>query len=497
MKTHDALVLGTSPNALCAAVVLARGGLSVLVLDTHTAPGGPLATEPFAPGFLADTGVPSAALDAAVAADLRLDLPVLRRATVTTLAPETVTLQDIPLPQAFHQAVDLLRAAYRTPVPSVPVPQDASETASLAALAAHLRGFGPRGVHEVLRLLLLSVRDFLHEAAVPDVHRGPLAAAAMRSRHAGPFDAGTLFGLLHRTAIDDGLFVSTAASGLGAVPRSLAAAATAAGAEMRLGVPGPLRVDVSDGIARGVRLPSGERLPAALVLSDHDARTTFTRLVSPADLPPEFNRTIRQVQYRGTAARVHLALDRLPTFRAVSSAALGGTLVLAPDVASLERAWDQAKRGALPSHPAIELAIPTVLDPSLAPDGKHVLSATVHSVPHTFTDAPAVLRAVLDRLAPFAPDLAASVVASSVALPRDIASRFGLTEGQLDGGESSLAQAFFLRPFPGASRRPSPLENLHLIGSAAHPAGYSGLAGWTFARSILSTTPDLNSRHST
>ncbi len=497
MKKHDAIILGTSPNALCAAIVLARGGLSVLVLDTHAAPGGPVATEEFAPGYLADTGVASAALDAEVTRDLGLEIPVLRRRFVTSLAPQANSIEDVPLPVAFHDAVDLLRAAYRTPALDVPVESaDAVGAASLDALVGRLRGLGDVGtaspgggparrMHEVLRLLLLSVRDFLREAEIPEVHQGLLTAVAMRSRHAGPFDAGTLFGLLHHAALEDGLFVSTVKGGLGQLPRTLAEVAVRAGAEIRVGVPGPLRIAIDNGVARGVRFPSGEVVPASRVLSDHDARGTFTKLVSPADLDPEFNRTVRQIRYRGNVARVHLALDRLPTFPGLAPEATQGTLVLAAGPTSVERAWDVAKRGGLPPNPPIEVALPTVLDPSLAPEGKHVLSATVQYVPGHFTDRAAVLRAVLGCLAPFAPDLQGIVVASHVSLPRDIEARFGLTEGHLYGGESALPQAFFLRPFPGSVGPRAPALNLHLCGSAAHPAGYSGLSGWTLARSLL------------
>lgn len=538
MTTHDALILGTSPNALCAAALLARAGWTVLVLDTHDTVGGPVATEPFAPGFLADTGVPSAALASEIVEDLDLRIGELRRETVTALAPEPLTLREArkpapgdtlqssrtpilhgpsfthpALPAAFHHAVDLLRSVHRTLPPDIALfldegiagqasahyarytpphgdparqtPPAASDRAALAALAAELFAHGPRGVHEALRLLFLSIRDFLREADVPPLVQGLLATVAMRGVSAGPFDQGTLLGLVERTAMDDGLYTSTVYGGLGKLPAALADKARSFGAEIRTSVPGPLRIDVEDGAARGVSLPTGERLSAKLVLSDHDARVTFTRLVSPALLDPEQNRAIRHLRYRGTTARVHLGLDRLPTFRGVAPAALRGTLILAPDVASLERAWDHAKRGQLPPHPPIEITVPSALDATLAPDGKHVLSASVHFVPTSFDDRPALLRALLDSLSPFAPDLPSSVLCSQVSLPRDIESRFGLTEGHLLGGEATHAQSFFLRPFPGFSRHRTPVDNLYLCGSAAHPPGYSGLSGWNLARSLL------------
>lgn len=509
MKTHDALILGSSPSALVAAAILARAGWSVAVLESRDSVGGPVTTETFAPGFRADTGAPSAALAFEIAEDLDLTIGEVRRETITALAPEPLTLREITrpvpgdtlqssrvpiltgaafthpaLPSAFHHAVHLLRRIHRTPPPDVPSPEGADK-ASLASLAGDLFAHGPRNVHEILRLLFLSVRDFLREADVPPLVQGLLATVAMRGVSAGPFDPGTLLGLVQQTALQDGLYTSTVFGGLGNLANALADAARSYGAEIRLSVPGPLRVDVVDGAARGVILANGERALANVVLSDHDARRTFTELVSPALLDPEFNRTIRHLRYRGATARVHLALDKQPAFHGVGAGALRGTLVLAPDVESLERAWDQAKRGSLPSHPPIEVTIPTTLDPTLAPAGKHVLAATIHDVPAGFADPDALLRTLLERLSPFAPDLASSVLHSQVTLPRDIESRFGLTEGHLLGGEPTHPQFFFLRPFPGFARYRTPIEGLYLCGSAAHPAGYSGLSGYNLARSLL------------
>lgn len=532
MKTHDALILGSSPNALCAAALLARSGWSVLVLETHDTVGGPVTTEPFAPGFLADTGVPSAALAPEIVEDLDLLIGEIRRESVTALAPEPLTLREArkpssgdtlqssrtpnlkgptfthpALPAAFHHAVDLLRAIHRTLPPDIALFLDdglagrasahyaqvsppsaapgATDKMALAALAARLFAHGPRGVHECLRLLFLPVRDFLRESDVPPLVQGLLGTVAMRGVSAGPFDQGTLLGLVHHTALDDGLYTSTAYGGLHKLPLGIAERARALGAEIRTSVAGPLRIDVEDGVARGVTLSTGERLSAKVILSDHDARFTFTRLVSPALLDPEQNRAIAHLHYRGGTARVHLALDRLPTFLGVAPSALRGTLMLAPDIQAIERAWDHAKRGCLPPRPPIEIHVPTAFDATLAPDGKHVLGASVHDVPSSFTDRAEVLRTLLDSLSPFAPDLAASVLHSHVSLPRDIESRFGLTDGHLYGGEATLPQTFFLRPFPGFSHYRTPIDNLYLCGSAAHPAGYSGLSGWNLARSLL------------
>jgi phytoene dehydrogenase-like protein len=484
----DVAVLGSSPNALCLAARLSRRGLRVLVLETREALGGPVATEAFAPGFRADTGVASASLDPEIARELGVSVEVIRRDSVTALGPSPLTLRKAPeLPEAVSHAIELLRAVHRTAPPEMPAPVGA-DAAALHAIAARLQGFGARQMHEVLRLLFMSARDFFEEQVGSGAARAVLAGASVRALSEGPFAQGTLFGYLHHAAVDDGLFRCTARGGLGALVEALAGAARAAGAEIRAGVPGPLRIDVEGGAARGVILPGGERIAAEVVVSDHDARTTFTGLVDPRELDPEVNHAIRAIRYRGSVARVHLALRGLPRFTGLDPEALRGTLVLAPDVASIERAWDQAKRGVVPGRPYVEVCVPTVGDPTLAPEGQHVLDAWVQYVPYGRGDREALGKSVLEMLSPFAPDLPGLVAGQRVSLPEDLEGRFGLPEGQLYGGEVRLEQAFFLRPIPGYARHETPIENLYLGGSAAHPGGYGGRSGWNLA-GLLSSRP--------
>lgn len=485
MSTYDHVILGSSPNALVAAARLAKAGKRVLLLESAATFGGPVATEEFAPGFRADTGVMSVALDEEVARELAPDMEVLRRDRVTALGASPVTLEAMPaVPEALRQAAALLRAMYRDPAPEVPAPVG-GDAAALAQVAAQLHGLGPRQMHEVLRLLFMPVRDFVEELPLGPHVRGLIAGTALRAVGAGPFASGTVYGLLHHLATDDALFRSSAAGGVQALPLALAARARAHGAELRAGVVGTPKILIEDGAARGVRLEGGESIAAGAVISDHDVRATFTRLVSPAELEPEVNRGIRALKYRGTVARVHLALSGLPAFRGVDPAALRGTLVLEPSTVDLERAWDRTKRAQLPERPYVELTVPTVADPGLAPEGKHVLSAWVQGVPHGWTDAAAVAKGVVDRLEQHAPGLRELVLHTSVSLPRDLETRFGLTEGHLYGGEIRLDQTFFLRGLPGFARHRTPVENLYLCGSAAHPGGYSGRSGWNLAAQLI------------
>lgn len=484
MSKYDVLFLGSSPNALAAAGRLAGAGLRALVLEERAAVGGPVATEELAPGFRADTGVMSAALDPEVARELGVQVEPIVRDSVTALGSPPVTLRAMPeLPAAVKNAVELLRAMHRMTPPSVPVPAPA-DSAALGELGARLLGLGHREMHEVLRILFMPARDFFRETVSEPVHRAVLCAAAVRAMSEGPFAPGTLFGFLHHEAVGDGLFRSTARGGVGALAAALAARAREKGADIRTGVKGPVTVDIEDGVARGARL-SEETIAAEAVVSDFDVRTTFTKLVPAYELDPEVNRAVRNLRYRGSVARVHLALSALPVFNGVEPAALRGTLALIPVPDSLEKAWDQAKRGTVPARPYVEAAIPTVADPTLAPEGKHVLSAWVQYVPHGRGDRAALAKGVVEELATFAPGLPGLIEHEQVSLPEDLESRFGLTEGHLYGGEVNLAQAFFLRTLPGFSHHTTPIGNLYLGGSAAHPGGYTGRSGWNLAGQLL------------
>jgi phytoene dehydrogenase-like protein len=475
----DVVIVGSSPNALAAAARLARAGRRVIVVEPTSEIGGPVCSTEFARGFTANIGMSAAPLDAEVATTLGIELQseLVRRTTVTRLAANPVTLHELALPSAFAHAIELVRAIDRVAPPAL------TATDELAAIGRQLLGLGEREMHEVLRLVFISVRDFCVEAKLSDAEAAVLAGIATRGRAAGPFAPGTLFGALRLTALDDAVQRWSVRGGVCRIPIALYDAAQSAGAVffVRAGFP---TIEIDGGVVTGVRLASGEKIDAPIVASDLDARATFTKLISPSELEPELKRTLRTLRYRGTVARIQLAVRELPRFT-VEGEALRGTLVVAGSLAELESNWDAAKRGALPERPYLELAIPTLDDPSLAPPGQHVIDLWVQHVPPGTTDRDAVLARVLDTLAPHAPGLVDQILHHHVALPRDLEARFGLTEGHLYGGELSLEQSFLFRPFAGCQGYETPIRGVYLCGSAAHPGGYSGRSGWNFAGALL------------
>jgi phytoene dehydrogenase-like protein len=508
MTSYDTIILGSSPSALTAAAYLARGGKRVLVLEPSPHLGGAVATEEFANGFKGDCGLTCGRLDADIIKDLKLHehgLELIERNTITSLLSNSRTFtlpadRDAatevirgfapndaarfkPFMQLLDLASDFLQSAYAMTPPRHHPPSPA-DVQQLTALVSQLRGFGRREMTEVMRLLVMSVRDLLDEWFESEELKGLLGAAGIRGLNQGPFAGSTTFNLLHHLAIGDGYFRATARGGIGAICRALSKTAVTFGAEVRTNV-GPLRVNVTDGAATGVQV-GGESIDASMIISDYDARHTFSNLVSPPDLEPEFNRAVRHIRYNGAVARINLALSELPSFTGLADEALGGTLTIAPSLSYLERAFDFGKHGDISNQPFLEVTVPSVSDATLSPAGKHVLSIWLQYAPYKSNGTlERVYESALNRLSEFAPNLRSLVQDSQVIMPRDFETRFHLTEGHLYGGEMNLAQAFFLRPLPGFAQYHTPISHLYLCGAATHPGGgVNGLSGRNAARAL-------------
>jgi phytoene dehydrogenase-like protein len=512
MTSYDTILLGSSANALAAATYLARAGRHVLVLEPSAQIGGALATAEFANGFRADLGLMSGRIDQGIVRDLQLHehgLEVIERDTITSLLPNG---RSFTLPADREAAAEVIRGfapddaarygefmrlldlasnllvgVYAAPPPD-PQHPSAADAAQLLALAGRLHGYGRREMTEVIRLLVMSARDLLDEWFQSAELKGLLAGAGVRGLTQGPFAGGTTFNLLHHLAIGDGYFRATAKGGSGAISRALALAAQTCGVELRAGM-GINRIVVTDGKAAGVQLTNGEVISAKYVISDYDARHTFTQLVDPPELAPEFNRAVANIRYNGAVARINLALRELPELTGVDAAALRGTLVLSPSIADIEKAFDSAKHGDLSEHPYIEACIPTLADPDLAPTGQHVLSIWLQYAPYRNNlDRERLSQLAIARLSEFAPNLQSLVLHTQVLTPHDFEAQFGLSEGHVYGGDMTLAQAFFLRPIPGFAQYHTPIQQLFLCGAATHPGGgVSGLAGKHAADRALSS----------
>jgi phytoene dehydrogenase-like protein len=278
----------------------------------------------------------------------------------------------------------------------------------------------------------------------------------------------------------DGAFRSWgfARGGTGAISDAIASAAREAGVEIRTGTR-VARVLVKNGRATGVVLDNGDELPAGLVLSSVDPRLTFLALVGERELPGEFVEEVRRYRLRGSSGKVNFALDGLPDFRSRPGAGrhLRGAISISPSLDYMERAYDEAKYGAFSTRPYIDIVIPTLTDPSLAPPGKHVMSCFVQYAPYALASGTWDDRrdefggAVVDTIAEHAPNLRDIILHRQVVTPLDLEREWGLSEGNIFQGELTLEQLFFLRPVPGWAQYATPIRNLWMCGSAAHPGG--------------------------
>jgi phytoene dehydrogenase-like protein len=282
---------------------------------------------------------------------------------------------------------------------------------------------------------------------------------------------------------------------MGALTQAIAEAARGFGAELRTGAPAA-RVIVEGGRATGVRLASGEQLTASVIVSNADPRTTFLELLEPRTLDASFMRHVQNIKYRGSAARIHLALRELPEFAALAGAdaetCLRGPIQIAPSLEYIQRAFDCTKYGQYSDHPYLDVLIPTLSDPSLAPQGQHIMSITAKYAPYQLREGDwtsqkeAFADVVIDTLAEYAPGIRDAVLHRHVLAPTDLERTYGLPEGNPNHGEMTLDQFFHMRPIPGYARYRTPIAGVYLCGAGTHPGGgVTGIPGQNAAREIL------------
>jgi phytoene dehydrogenase-like protein len=517
----DVVVIGGGPNGLTTAALLARRGLETLLVERRDTLGGTALTEEFHPGFRASTVAHTAGpFHAPLARALGLDgslwiapeprllalgpdgpaLALFGEAARTASGLAAASAADAARWPEYHQRVGRTASALRRALTLTPIDLDRPRARDLApylGLGWALRRLGRRDGQDLLRFLPMSVADFAAEWFSSPLLRGAIAGCGVRGMLAGPRSAGTTANLLHQAALDGGATPATVLvrGGLGALTQALAGAARRAGAALRTAAEVE-RLVISDGRVSGVVLAGGEAIETRAVASSADLHRTVLRLVDPAWLDPEDLRRVRHFRLAGMASKVHLALSGLPAFPSAPGlepeTALRGRIHLGADTDTIERAFDEAKYGRIPRRPWLEVTIPTLADPSLAPAGRHVLSAYVQYTPYSLRqgdwDARSgeVLEAALGVLEEHAPGVRGLVLGHNVLTPLDLERTYGLTGGHPSHGETSLDQLFLARPLLGWSRYRAPLAGLYLCGAGTHPGGgVTGLPAANAAREIL------------
>jgi phytoene dehydrogenase-like protein len=520
VANYDAIVVGAGHNGLVTAAYLARAGKKVLVLERRATVGGIAATEEVFSGFKYST---CAHLAGSFSNEIAVDLDLKKHgfeplALDPLLFAPNLNGSSLAIPRdpakageeiARHSKADadkygrfcaiaknlsgFLRKLYRVPLPDK-ANSGSFNPAELVKIGWNFHRLGEKQMYEFLRILPMSVADLLNEWFENDLLKAALAGTGMLGSFVGPRQQGTAFNMLHHAIGESHGALRTAGfvrGGIGKLSQALAEAARQLGAEVRTSAE-VVKIVTRDGAAAGVVLQNGDQIDATDIVSNADAKRTFFKLVEPTYLDPHFLWQVKNIRARGTVAKINLALDRLPNFSDNRAAALGGVIHIGPTLDYLERAADDAKYGRFSRQPFLEITIPSIADPSLAPAGKHVMSVWMQSAPHTLKESnwreqrDALGDAVVSAIEEYASGLKNSILHRQVLTPFDLEQTYGLTGGHLYHAEMALDQIFFMRPVPGWARYHTPIANLFLCGSGTHPGGgITGLPGYYAAREIL------------
>jgi phytoene dehydrogenase-like protein len=520
-NNYDAVVIGGGHNGLVAAAYLARAEKKVLVLERRHLVGGATVTEEIHPGF-------KYSVLSYVVSLLRPE--IIRELDLAAHGLELLPLESTvtPLPNGDYLARwadhdQTRRELYRhspkdaeaydefgtlmyhlafavkpilAMVPPDPTSLSPGDLRSLVKLGNHFRRLGEEKLYSLVKLMTMSSADYLDEWFETEGLKATMSASGVIGTFLGPRSPGTAYVLLHHYMGEiDGAFRAWgfAKGGTGGVSEAIASAARRFGAEIRTESP-VAQVIVENSRAAGVALENGDEIRASVVVSGVDPKRTFLDLIEPDELPGEFVRAIRRFRIRGSSGKVNLALDALPDLACLPGAGphLRGAISISPSIEYLERAYDDAKYGGFSRHPYMDIVIPSMIDPDMAPPGKHVMSIFVQYAPYELDGGWNDARreefgdTVINTLSEYMPNLKDIILHRQVLTPWDMEREFGLTEGNIFHGELSLHQLFFMRPAAPWSDYRTPLKDFYQCGSGTHPGGgISGASGRLAALTML------------
>ena len=522
MKKYDAIIIGAGHNGLTNAAYLARAGLDTLVLEKNDYIGGAAVTREMHDGwFYSSCSYVCSMMRQAIHRDLDLSrhgLLLVPYLGTVNFGDQTQRLIDYRDEGAaynelrrhsphdadamFRFQADLGRYAQlirktllRTPPdPTSFKPRDIKE---LLFLAKEFWSLGEKELYEYVRFFTMSAAEFLEDYFENDLIKAAMASPGIIGTALGVYSPGSAYILLHHVMGDvDGSVGAwgLARGGMGAISNALCSAMQAAGGEVRTGA-GVEQIIVKDGKACGVALESGEELYAGIIVSNLDAKRTFTKVVDRKDLPPEIYKKANNFKIRGSSGKVNIALSGMPTFSGVPDNRYinRGGQGFCGSLETMERAYDCWKRGRWSDDPFVESVIPSAWDPTVAPPGKHWMSNFVQYCPPELADGPwtpekrdAFGQSVVEKIARYSPDFKDLIVHMEVRTPHEIENEVGLTEGNIFHGELTIDQLLFNRPFPGYGQYRMPVKNMYMCGSSTHPGGgVSSACGANAAREIL------------
>jgi phytoene dehydrogenase-like protein len=522
MPTYDVIIIGAGHNGLVAANYFGRAGLKTLVLERRPVVGGAAITDEIRPGFRCSTLAHTVApIFTSVVKELQLTRRGLEliepEVRVLAASPDSaiciyndtartvrelesissVDAQSYPkFEQSFARIGKMLAPVLSQTPPSIDHPS-AGELWNLGKLGRSFRALDKKNAYRLLRWGPMAVADLVAEWFSSESLRAAIAARGIHGAFAGPWSAGTSAGLLWQAAMDGHAIAPSTfcKGGMGAFTEALANSARAAGVEIRTDS-GVTSIGIDDNGVSQVSLDAGEEIRARAVVSNADPRTTFLKLVDPTWLDPSFVSKVRNYRATGVSAKINLALSGLPAFSGIdtqdAATKLSGRIHVGPDIDYLERAFDAAKYGDYSPRPYLDITIPSLLDPDLAPAGAHVMSVYVQYAPYQLKDGDWNSRRdefadnAINVLSDYAPNLKELIVARQVITPLDLEETYGMSGGHIHHGEQSLDQSFTFRPLIGWAQYRTPIKGLYLCGAGTHPGGgISGGPGANAAREII------------
>jgi phytoene dehydrogenase-like protein len=513
VNPKSAIIIGGGHNGLVCASYLAKAGYSVEVLEARSSVGGGAATTQFGDGFqvsglahvlhslhptvckdlkLAESGLDTGAVIETIALDAMGNHLTLGKNDV---AGSGLSAKDIEAYSEFKQEFRDYASALEPLMMNKPPRlknMDNKDKFTLAKLGWKLRfGLGGDAMSEFLRVGGINIYDVLNDVFDDPRIKGAIAVDAVMGQHMGPRTPTTVLTYLHRVWGETQSQPSLPPGGMGQVAKALLADAKDRGVKIRTDAKVE-EIVVSDGSASGVKLASGEQLNAALVVSNADAKTTFLKLMDIAELDAMFANRIHKTRTNGNVAKLHFGLSALPAISGLSTEQLGQRLLVAPDLRYVEHAFNHAKYGEFSQQPILEITLPSIADPSLAPAGQHVMSVSASFAPYALKQGwdeqqrKAFVDTVIAVIEQYAPGFANTIVAQELLTPVDIEEQYHVTGGHWHHGELAIDQSFMMRPVHGAAQYDTPINGLFLCGAGAHPGGgITGIPGRNAARRII------------
>ena len=522
--SYDLIVVGGGHNGLVTAAYLARAGVKVLVLERREVLGGACVTEELWPGYKVST---AAYVNSLLRPEIIRDLDLKRHGfkmlprnpssftpfpdgrslmlgpnkSLTQREVSKFSTKDAAALPKYEQMLERVAAFIEPTLIQTPPnpwsfkPRNLLQLAKLGLAFAKLGTDGQKAI-EILTGAATPILDRWFESEQLKV---TLATDAVIGAMASPSMPGTAYVLFHHVMGEcDGIrgVWGYVRGGMGGISNAIASAALEAGAEIHTSSE-VTRILVKNGEATGVALKNGSEIRARRVASGADAHVTFLKLLGGQDLPPDFVEEVRNIDYSSASLKINISLSELPDFKAVPGTTAGlqhrGTIHISPTMQYIERAYDNAKYGCPSEYPIIEATIPSVLDDTLAPEGKHVMSMFTQYFPYKLAPGLSLqeekekyAERCFDLMNEYAPNFRRSVIGRQVLAPTDLEKRFGLTGGNIMQGAMSLSSLSFMRPVPGYADYRTPIRGLYMCGAATHPGGgVMGACGYNAAREIL------------